>query len=271
MLRKKIFLLIMLLALIGCDQKAFFGKFIPKDEFEFSKQFLALFQSRDFDAMERKISPDLNDAQLRQTLEEMAALFPNEQAKNISFVGSHTYTDQNVRRVNLSLQYEFPSKWLFANIIIEKKGDLLVVKGIHVQPLQDSLEKINRFTFQGQGAIHYIFLSLAIMVGLFIIFALVLCIRTPIPKRKWLWIIFVLFGFFRVTLNWTTGVLNITPVSFQMLGLAISKQGLYAPWLVQVSVPLGAIIFLLKRKKWLAPQVELEANDTQQPSAESGD
>jgi hypothetical protein len=185
-MRSKIVLLFMLFAIIGCNQQALIEKLAPKEEVEFSKQYLALFQARDFDAIERKVSPEFkNVKQHRQKLEQLANLFPDEKVKNVVIFGSHTYSDKNLRRYDLSFLYEFPSKWLFVNVRLEKYGDILVVKGVHIKHLLDSPDITIRIIFQGKGAINYIFLILSILVGFFTIFAFVLCIKTPIPKRKW--------------------------------------------------------------------------------------
>ena len=134
MMRNKIVLLFMLFAIIGCNQQGLNEKLTPKEEVELSKQYLALVQARDFDAIERKISPEFkNVKQHRQKLEQLANLFPDEKVKNVSIVGSHTDSDKNLRRYDLSFLYEFPSKWLFVNIKLEKNGDILVVKGVYIR------------------------------------------------------------------------------------------------------------------------------------------
>ena len=68
MKRKTIFWLAIVLVLAGCDQRARFDRLIPQDEAEFSKEYVALFQSRDFDAIEEKLNPNVRDAQLRPKL-----------------------------------------------------------------------------------------------------------------------------------------------------------------------------------------------------------
>jgi hypothetical protein len=40
---------------LACDQKARFDKFVPKEEAAFAERYIALFQSRDFDAIEAGI------------------------------------------------------------------------------------------------------------------------------------------------------------------------------------------------------------------------
>lgn len=260
----------MLLVVMGCNQQTYQQAFIgnsssaPKEEVDFCKQYLALFQSRDFDAIERNFSPELkNVEQYRLKLEQMANFFPDEKVKNIFLDKANFYSDKTLHRYNLSFFYEFPSKWLFASVKLEKKDDQIIVKGVHVQPLRESPEITNRFTFQGKGPINYIFLPFAILVEIFIIFTFVLCMITSIPKRKWLWAIFILLGFFRFDLNWTTGALTINPGFVQVLGSGFLIGGVFGPWIIQTSLPLGAIIFILKRKKWLTPPVPVESYDNE--------
>lgn len=240
-----------ILALIGCDQQAWFEKFISKEDAEFSIRYLALLQARNFPAIERKIDPRLKNAQLRSELKQIAAFFPAEKPIDIEVVGAHTFSSSAATDVNITLQYAYPSKWLLANVVFQKKDGNITVMGINVQPLPDSVENINRFTFKGKGAIHYMFFTLAIIVPLFIVTATVLCIKTSIPKRKWLWVLFVLCGYAQITLNWSDGSLNINPIHFQILGAGFIKYGPYAPWMLTVSIPIGAIAFLKKRKKWI--------------------
>ncbi|WP_157725127.1 hypothetical protein [Vogesella sp. LIG4] len=248
-------ILLATLALVGCDQQAIFDKFIPQGEAEFSKNYLALFPAQDFNAIEAKIDPALKDVSLREKLKAIADSFPAGKPKDIKVVGVHTFTHNNSSQLNLSFQYEYPTKWLLANVTLEKTGDVIVVKGVNVEPLVDSLENINRFSFDGKGIAHYIILISAMAIPIFILISLVLCIRTPIPKRKWLWVIFVLCGFFQFSLNWTTGVLNINPLFFQLLGAGFFKPYPFGAVVISVSLPIGALIFLWRRKQWLLAPV----------------
>lgn len=247
MVKNLLLSLFALIMLSACDQKALFEKFVPQEETKFSKEYLALFRARNYEAIETKINPAVKDVALRSKLEQIAALFPQEEPKEVAVVGSHVVNTQSSQQTNLSLQYEFSNKWLLASVALQRSGDAFVVNGVNVQPLKDSLENTNRFTFEGKGVSNYVVFTWAILVPLFIISALILCIKTPISKRKWLWIVFVLLGFVQVTLNWTTGEVSVNPISFQLLGAGFWKAGPYAPLLITASVPLGAVLFLLKR------------------------
>jgi hypothetical protein len=243
------------LILTGCDQKAVYDKGLPHEDVEFAKAYLALFQARNFDAIEAKLDNRLKDAQLRGKLEQVAAAFPPGVPTNVQVTGANTFTSTNangttVTQVKVSVQYQFGDKWLVGTVLTEKSGTDIVVTAVNVQPASNSLEKINEFTFVGKGVTQYAVLFLAVVSFLVIVIALILIVRTPIPKRRWLWFAFALFGVVQLTVNWTDGSLNINPLGFALLGAAVWWGGPYAPVFVSTSVPLGAVFFLMRRGKW---------------------
>ncbi len=163
--------------------------------------------------------------------------------------------DDFVPNEDLALQYEYPNNWLLVRIALYLKDGETQVKGLHVEPLEASLAATNRFTFEGKGAAHYVFFALGILIPIFTLWVLVLCFRTPIPKRKWLWLVFVALGFGQVTLNWSTGQIASGFAHVSLLGAGIWRGGPVAPWGISLSFPLGAVTFLRRRRRWLsAPQ-----------------
>jgi hypothetical protein len=102
----------------------------------------------------------------------------------------------------------------------------------------------------GRSIWHYLFLLLTIVVPLFCIVSATVCLRSKV-RRKWLWIMFILFGFVSFQLNWTTGQIVLEPLSLQFLGSSIA----YGPWMISFSLPLGGFLVLLLRKKLLPKEV----------------
>jgi hypothetical protein len=99
-----------------------------------------------------------------------------------------------------------------------------------------------------------LFLLLTIVVPLFCIVSATVCLRSKV-RRKWLWIMFILFGFVSFQLNWTTGQIVLEPLSLQFLGSSIVRAGVYGPWMISFSLPLGGFLVLLLRKKLLPKEV----------------
>jgi hypothetical protein len=182
----------------------------------------------------------------------MAATFPPGDPRGVTIVGSNTFTANEVTTYDLTFEYEYSIAWLLTNVVLQKRNGQTNVLGLHVTPMKQSLKELNRFTFEGKGAFHYLVFALTVGIPLFIVFALVLCVRTPIGKRKWRWLLFVTFGFVQFSFNWTDGSYAIQPITFAIFGAGFFRAGPYAPFVLTVALPVGAIVFLLRRRSLAA-------------------
>lgn len=267
---KCIILGLLLLLMFGCSQEAMMEKLIPKEEVEFSKKYLSLFQSRNFEEISKRLNPQLRTENLSSQLEQVAKFFPPDPPRNVELVGSHTLKSNDKWQANISFQYEFSSSWLIANISLERiGGGELIVNSVNVNPIQDSLENINKFTLKGKGPTHFVFLALIFFLPAFIIFTFIVCLRTRIKKRKWLWAIFILLGYGQFSLNWTTGAGSVKPIYFQILGAGFMSAGKYAPWILSISFPLGAILFWVRKGKMPKKQEAIEGQPVSEADAEN--
>ncbi len=252
-MRARIFLaLLFASALCGCDFRSWFESFLPKEEIAYGKDFFAKLRAHDFEAVEQPLDPSVHDPKTRQKLEQLASVFPQEEPTDIAVVGSNVFTDLKTNTVtyNLTYQYEYPQQWVLANVFLERRDDKLIVKGVHAERLAESLQHANRFTFQNKDAARYAILGWTILVPVFIVASLIACIRTTVPRRKWLWIIFILLGFGQLSVNWTTGAVGFQLVSFQVLGAGVFWAGPYAPLILSGSIPVGAALFWIRRRRW---------------------
>lgn len=222
------------------------------DEVQDGKQVLALLADNQFDEIESHLHPSVNNPKTKSQLRKVAEYFPSTSPIEVKAIGSNTYTNEETWKGIFTFQYEYPNSWLAASVTLQRENNSQPkIVGINVRSLEGDLEQLHKFELIGKSLAHYIILLGAIAIPAFIVFAFVLCIRTPISKRKWLWTIFILIGFVQVSLNWTTGTINLHPLSFQLLGAGFSKASPYAPVVLLVAIPIGAIVFIIRRKSWL--------------------
>jgi hypothetical protein len=244
----------LLIILPGCtpaDPASQMKKFTPAEDEAMATNYIVLLRQNKFERIQTDTDPSIKNGLTQDTLAKMAKAIPPEDPVSVKVIGAQQVHDPDLYKINLSFEYQFPSKWLLINVATQKKGGVSTIIGFNVYPISDSLENINRFTLTGKNPLQYVTLAFAILIPLFIFYVLVLCIRTKMTKRKWLWIIFILFGIGRLTVNWTTGQWQIAPLYFSLLG-----SGAFAPpygaWLISTSLPLGAFMFLFRRKKFIA-------------------
>lgn len=230
-----------------------FEKFVPKEEAALAKQLISQLAARDFAAVEVQLDQSLRSPDLRSKLEEMAKQVPSGEPKSIRSVGAYTNSTNSITRFDLTFEYQYNDAWLLANTVLERRDGKVVVQGIHFTPRTSSLETENAFTLTGKGALHYAVLALAVAIPLLVVYALVACARTKVPKRKWLWLLFVAVGLVQFQFNWTTAAWGIQPISFALLGAGFSKAGPVAPYIFTLAFPLGALVFLWKRRSFVQP------------------
>jgi hypothetical protein len=239
-------------------------KFINPEDVAFADQYLGWLSGSDFDKAIEFLDPNMKPQMIplkdsfQKALTEVKAFEKIMIGCNVNYFKG---TGGSKRNVNLSYEWSSPTAWYEGNLAWQEIGNTKTVYGLHISPLTAPLEKIHAFSLSHKGIGHWFFLLVCIVNPILILWALIACIRTKIPKRKWLWILFIIVGFFQFTMEWTSGELSgfiyksadgfkINPISFQLFGSGFNRATDYSPWLVTISLPLGALIFLPRRKKF---------------------
>jgi hypothetical protein len=177
----------------------------------------------------------------------MAALFPAGEPTSLTLVGAQSFSGPEWSTINLTYEFGFAGKWLLTNVALKKQHGKSTIVGFHVYPQPASLEAQNRFSLAGKSAVQYAVLACGVVVPLFTLWVFIVCLRTKLKGRRWPWLVFILVGFGKLAVNWTTGAWAFALAYVQLLG-ASAVAPPYGPWTIAVSFPLGAIVFLLRRK-----------------------
>lgn len=258
-------ILIALMSLSGCDQAALMDKVATPEKVETAKHYIDLLRNHQYDLIEKDLDPSIKPANIQEILAGMAATIPSQEPISEKVVGAQTFTlntdGKTSTTTNITFEYEYPDKWLLANVATQHTETGFIIVGFRINPMPDSLENTNRFTLSGKQALHYLVLTLAVLIPLFILFALVLCVRTKMEKYKWLWILFIIVGIGQFSVNWATGQWAFSPFSIQIMGVGAFAP-LFGPWILTVSLPLGAIVFLFRRKALMPPQADSPKTST---------
>ena len=239
---------------------------VPKTESAFAKNFLERAQAKDFTFVKEQLDASLIGNVNETSIAEFAKYFPTGKLLSTDLIGSQVNVINDAWQGNFTYEYHFENGWALANAVVNRKDNKLSVMGFNVYPTKASQKEINKFSLIDKSILHYLTLLSAILVPIFILITLVVCIKTPIPRRKWLWIIFILGGISTFSINWTTGEYGFNLIQYQLLGSGIFSAGEYAPWIIVVGLPLGAILFWFKREKW---RVTAPIQNTQQESIAS--
>jgi len=255
-LRRLLALLVLMLT-AGCGRAPAPQTVVSKEEMDFAQRFLSYLPAGDLDAAAKLTNPAVGGPKLRAGLEQAAKMFPREAPRSVRLVGAQRRQNNAITLINVTYEYEYPSSWLLAEVALQPTASGLVIDAVHLRPMPQSLAYQNRFTFSGKRAGHYVFFAVTLFVPIVMGYAFVQVIRTPGLQLSWLWAIVVLFGVGRVTLNWSTNAISVILFAFQVLGSGFTRLGPDGPYLVTTSLPVGAILFFIKRATGLGEWDEI--------------
>jgi hypothetical protein len=241
-------MLLLFISLVGCSQDALLQKFASAEDQAIAKKYADHLRTGHFAAIEAVADPSINSPGLHGILEQMAALIPDGEPTSAKLVGASTMHGADGTTKNLTFEYQFGDRWLLLNVATHQKGEQpLTIVGLNVYPRAQSLEEQNRFELAGKTPLQYLIFVLVILVPLVTLYALIRCARTKMAGRKWPWIVFILLGVGKVAVNWTTGEWGFMPLAVQLFS-ASAIASFNGPWELAVSLPLGAFVFLFRRR-----------------------
>ena len=255
-----LFAMLLALTTTSCDLQNFNGLVAPEAETAFAREYLWKLKSGDLDHVEGLLGDEMRAQLNAGQLAQMSSLFYAGEPRAVEPIGSDVKVLNKQWYGNFTFEYQFDSGWNVANVALRKVGDSYEVIGLNVYQTTAAQRELNAFTLAGKSAIHYATLTAAIVVPVFILFTLVACVRTPMAKRKWQWIVLVIVGIAGVQLDWTNGHFAANLLQVQLFGGGISSAGPASPWILSASFPLGAILFWIRRKSLTSSGNDLPTN-----------
>ncbi len=245
----KPFLILVVILLSSCNYREAMVSSVSDEDVAFAKGYLSALKNGDIDGAAKYLEPHPESSDVRHKLEEATRHFPEGEPIKVDLVTSSAVAVGKLWRANLSFQYQFSEAWVMAHVGLTRKDQNgTKVVSFYVERLPGPPKEVHAFKLSGKSAVHYLFLAAAAAIPLFIVFTLVTCIRTPMSK-KGRWVFFIFLGFLGLTINWTSGEIGYRLLSVQVFGVGASRAGDYSPWFITISLPLGAILFLLKHKR----------------------
>lgn len=247
------------ISIAGCSKDEMIQKFAPTEDQALAKNYFSLLKNRQFEDITKAIDPSLQDPTLKDALSKMADLIPVEEPINIKLIGVQKHHSADQDSINLTYEYAYASQWLIMDITLKQQNNQTNIIGLHVIPQTTSIEEKLKFSLAEKSVTQYLFLVLAIIIPLLVLTALIICIRMKLRGRKWPWIVFILFGFGQFSINWSTGDMAFSALAIQALSASAFVVP-YGPWIITVSLPLGAICFLAFRKNHAAEPLQNTAS-----------
>jgi hypothetical protein len=239
--------ILLLFGLAGCKVGWLTDRIAP-DAIRDAKSYFEELRQRQVDQVMQSFDPSADKDRLRGDLGNVIALVPQQVPLGVETLGATAECKgTGVCTKLITLEYKYPDRWILFQVTSSNRSGHYAITNLYVQPESMPLESGSQFMLRGKGWLHYAILLMSLLSVGFALYALVVCIRTPIQKRKWLWIILTILGLGKLGIEWSSGELwyKILYVSILPAGWGFDLDGpfLYA------SIPAGAILFLLMRSR----------------------
>jgi len=211
---------------------------------------------RDFAAIEARLQPRLRTAVTDARLQAQAALIPDAPPLAVKTIDVEVRAAPGGRLTSVTREYLYPDRLLVVSTgLREQAGQPVQIAGFNVQPFSRAALAVGRFSLAGKSSTQYFMLGLAVLIPLLLVFALAVLAADKTARWKWLWTLFILIGFMRLSVNWASGAFLFEPLGVLLLGASVSRGALdVSPWIVSISLPLGALVYL--GRVWFAPVVD---------------
>ncbi|MCB0218190.1 MAG: hypothetical protein KDH09_00725 [Chrysiogenetes bacterium] len=215
-------------------------------EADFAKEATALIAAHDGDAFLERLDPSIR-SNAEDNLEQIFAEMPSGSLLESKLIGAYWQSFNGKKSSRLVFHNEYENGYAMITAVVAENDSGLALLGFHVQKFSQDLSELHAFSLKGKSVRHLLMLSLLVVLPLFSIAVLVLCVKTPMASKKWRWILFILVGVGSWQLNWTDGATSFGLAQVYLLSASFARASDYSPWIASVSVPLGAIIFLMRR------------------------
>jgi hypothetical protein len=215
-----------------------------------SKTYFEELRQRQVDKIIESFDPSADKDQLRSDMGKVIALVPQQEPTSVETLGGTVECKgSGVCTKLITLEYKYPDRWIMFQVTVSNRSGRYAITDLFVRPESMPLESMRRFTLRGKGWLHYLILFTHLLVVGLAVYALVLCVRTPMKKQKWLWIIITILGIGKFGIEWSSGELwyKLAHISILPGGWGFEPEG---P-IMYFSIPAGAILFLLLRRRLL--------------------
>ncbi|MDF7774120.1 hypothetical protein P1X14_02575 [Sphingomonas sp. AOB5] len=241
-------LMMMLIGLSACSKEDWIEKLSTPEERALSLRSLKALQSGNFGAVDAMSRSELREEVTPEIYDQVRGMIPPGEPR-LQTVAANSHTADGVTTTLKSFNYEMGSgdRWAIVQITLQTSPGRTTVAGFRAYPMEQSPIAAQSFSFEGKGALHYFWLLTMVAAVVTTIAGIVMVIRTPDVRRKWLWVIGCLFSFVTFSLNWNTGEMGVAPFYFLIFGAGGGQAGPLSPWIFQFAIPVVAITFLIRK------------------------
>lgn len=226
---------------------------VPEADMERVRADYITFVSGDLSELQARMDSSLRTPETLTQLTTMREMLPEGVPAPARLINMNwrlvESTNGSRRMTELVVAYDYPDKTVLFTAAYTEQAAGVTINRMFLQPDAGSLLQTHRVGFDQLSPPHILFITLYLIIMTITVWALYSCLMTTGLKWKWAWAIFILIGIGSVSFQWSGGALtHIQPLFIRLPSAAISQM-FFQSAVVHFGLPLGAVLFLLRRFK----------------------
>lgn len=251
--RARVAALVAALAVAGgacrADSYAAVARAVPPHVDRTARSFLVALRNVNLAGAESLVVAAQRGPEVRSALGGLAATLGPAAPDSLRPVNIEGFFGSAANRVRVTYELAYRDRWVIARVDVLDSAGVAQVFGAQANVVPRAVAAANALTLRGKSPMHYVIAVIAAALPVFMVVTAIQVVRRR-PPRRWLWAAVALVGVGKLSLNWTTGSIGFLPLQVRLLGVGIFQAGgPYAPWVLSVALPLGAIIAQIRMRR----------------------
>ncbi|NEX94125.1 hypothetical protein [Caulobacter sp. 17J65-9] len=202
------------------------------------------------EALTARLADNVDRQAAEPQLAAMRALVPPGPAPEPRRMSWNRFTGTDGERMSVIYEYHYPERVVRTETTISRPNAKAPwkVEGFFLRSATHKELEAARFnpaTMPPQGQV---MVGLTALVPLFMWATAMVVLLGSGVRRRWLWLPVVLVGVGKLSMNAATCAFGFWPISLQLFGASAFWSGsAFDAWMLAVSLPLGAIVFWVRR------------------------
>ena len=249
--RSLIFVVICAL-ITGCSHERDYSDIADSSKDELARSYIQSLLDGDYERLNQDLATGVHMAADNDVWSTARSLYGQEELIDIRVIGYQSqWVSNGPSSYFFTYEHQFADRWIVTTVGLQesKHGYVSIYNFRTMNPTQESIVTLNQFSLKNKSITQYLFFAATCLVPVFVLTSFVVAIFTKFPRRKWLWLIFILLGLFKFIMNWHTGELSFSLLNINLLGFSLQSDSVISPWYVAFSLPVGSVLFWLKRSR----------------------
>lgn len=225
----------------------------PAAELALAKRFVQDVRTRNFHDAAAIVESAYRPAD-NAIFETLFSMFRNRKGETVRTTGWLTTFAHGASSTQIAMYYDFGKDGgVQCVFVVASQGGATAIRSAKLEPYSAAALHANDFHFPAMAPdLRWIYLGVGVLFDLFAFATFALCFVSPVIRWRWrwLWLVFVLAGFVRFNLDWSSVETQLQLVSFLLPPAGFYRFASYGPWVLVLTAPAGAAIYWARRAQW---------------------